>query len=110
MESEKNNIYKCQGAVDLQFFIEDVLAGQYAGDRNKFIEHCEVYIKRYADEVCKITARNVKEEILKTYEKKIREILSDIQEENVINNLSSIIKESGEDDEEEEQDIFSLDK
>lgn len=109
MEAEKNNIYKCQSAVDLQFFIEDVLAGQYVGEREKFLQHCDTYIKRYADEVCKITAKNVKEEILKTYEKKIKEILTDIQEENVINNLSAIIKEKGE-EEAEEEDIFSLDK
>ena len=108
MNDDENNIYKCQSAVDLQFFLEDVYAGQYAGEREKFLEHCNVYMKRYADRVCEITAKNVREEILKTYEKKIGDILSDIQEENVINSLSKIIKDDGED--REEGDLFSLDK
>ena len=108
METKKFN--QIQSSVDLQFFCEELYNKTYNKDRQTFISDLMNLIHSYADDVAKLVAEEVRKETLMTVEENVKKAFNSVQEENVLNKLSEIMK-SDEDDEDEEYDnIFSLDK
>lgn len=108
METKK--YYQIQSSVDLQFFCEELYNKTYDKDRKTFISDLMNLIHSYADEVAKLVAEEVRKETLITVEENVKKAFNSIQEENVFNKLSQIMKSEEDDEDEELDDIFSLDK
>ena len=104
---ELRDFLVCQSAVDLEFFMEDILAGSYNGRREEYLSHMRIYMERYTKEIVLMAQKRTKREIYKTYEKKLMEVLHSIQDENVINSLSEL-KDSKDSKKDDDEDIFAV--
>ena len=107
---EIKKYYQIQSSIDLQFFCEELYNKTYNNDRQTFINDLMNLIHSYADDVAKLVAEEVKKETLITVEDNVKKAFNSIQEENVFSKLSKIMKSEEDDEDEEYDDIFSLDK